>query len=105
VTGVQTCALPIFQHPLFGVQAKAQQAAEERVLDALVGKTANAATRESFRKRLRAGELDDKEVEIELSGGGSQMPMFEIPGMPGAQMGAISIGDIFGKLGGGRTRT
>jgi len=88
-----------------GVQAKAQQAAEERVLDALVGKTANAATRESFRKRLRAGELDDKEVEIELSGGGSQMPMFEIPGMPGAQMGAISIGDIFGKLGGGRTRT
>jgi ATP-dependent HslUV protease ATP-binding subunit HslU len=87
-----------------GVQAKAQHAAEERVLDALVGKTANAATRESFRKRLRAGELDDKEVEVELSGGG-QMPMFEIPGMPGAQMGAISIGDIFGKLGGGRTRT
>ncbi len=87
-----------------GVQAKAQHAAEERVLDALVGKTANAATRESFRKRLRAGELDDREVEVELSGGG-QMPMFEIPGMPGAQMGAISIGDIFGKLGGGRTRT
>ncbi len=79
------------------VQARAHQAAEERVLDALVGKNATAATRESFRKRLRAGEIDDKEIEIELSGGASQMPMFEIPGMPGAQMGAISIGDIFGK--------
>jgi ATP-dependent HslUV protease ATP-binding subunit HslU len=83
-----------------GVQAKAQAAAEERVLEALVGKTASAATRESFRHKLRAGELDDKEVEIELAGGGAQMPMFEIPGMPGAQMGAISIGDIFGKMGG-----
>jgi len=79
------------------VQAKAHQAAEERVLDALVGKNATAATRESFRKRLRDGELNDKEIEIELSGGAPQMPMFEIPGVPGAQMGAISIGDIFGK--------
>jgi ATP-dependent HslUV protease ATP-binding subunit HslU len=87
-----------------GVQAKAQQNAEERVLDALVGKTASSATRESFRHKLRAGELDDKEIEIELSGGGAQMPMFEIPGMPGAQMGAISLGDIFGKMG-GRTKT
>ncbi|HXY90597.1 MAG TPA: ATP-dependent protease ATPase subunit HslU, partial [Xanthobacteraceae bacterium] len=80
-----------------GVQARAQQGAEERVLDALVGKNATAATRESFRRKLRAGELDDKEIEIELSGGGPQLPMFEIPGVPGAQMGAISIGDIFGK--------
>jgi ATP-dependent HslUV protease ATP-binding subunit HslU len=87
-----------------GVQAKAQQNAEERVLDALVGKTASAATRESFRHKLRGGELDDKEIEIELSGGNAQMPMFEIPGMPGAQMGAISLGDIFGKMG-GRTKT
>ncbi len=79
------------------VQAKAHLAAEERVLDALVGKNATAATRESFRRRLRAGELNDKEIDIELSGGASQMPMFEIPGVPGAQMGAISIGDIFGK--------
>jgi ATP-dependent HslUV protease ATP-binding subunit HslU len=79
------------------VQAKAQQAAEDRVLDALVGKNATASTRESFRRRLRTGELDDKEIEIELSGGSPQMPMFEIPGVPGAQMGAISIGDIFGK--------
>ncbi len=87
-----------------GVQAKAQQNAEERVLDALVGKNASAATRDSFRHRLRAGELDDKEVEVELAGGAAQLPMFEIPGMPGAQMGAISLGDIFGKMG-GRPRT
>jgi ATP-dependent HslUV protease ATP-binding subunit HslU len=88
-----------------GVQARAHQAAEERVLDALVGKNATASTREAFRRRLRAGEIDDKEIEIELSGGSSQMPMFEIPGVPGAQMGAISIGDIFGKaLGRARPR-
>jgi ATP-dependent HslUV protease ATP-binding subunit HslU len=87
------------------VLAKAELAAEERVLDALVGPGSSPATRESFRKKLRAGELNDKEIEIEVQAGGSGMPMFEIPGMPGAQMGAISIGDIFGKLGGGRTKT
>ncbi len=87
------------------VQARAELAAEERVLDALVGANASAATRDSFRRRLRAGELNDKEIEVEIQAGGSGMPMFEIPGMPGAQVGAISIGDIFGKLGGGRTKT
>jgi len=86
------------------VQTRADQAAEERVLNALVGPGASPATRESFRKKLRAGELNDKEIEIEVQGGAG-MPMFEIPGMPGAQMGAINIGDIFGKLGGGRTKT
>lgn len=86
------------------VQARAQLAAEERVLDALVGANASSATRESFRKKLRAGELNDKEIEIETQSSGGSMPMFEIPGMPGAQMGAISIGDIFGKLG-GRSKT
>jgi ATP-dependent HslUV protease ATP-binding subunit HslU len=86
------------------VQARAQLAAEERVLDALVGANASAATRDSFRKRLRAGEMNDKEIDIEVQQSGG-MPMFEIPGMPGAQMGAISIGDIFGKLGGGRSKT
>src|SRR5882762_10168188 len=85
------------------VQARAQLAAEERVLDALVGANSSAATRDSFRKKLRAGELNDKEIEIETQSSGG-MPMFEIPGMPGAQMGAISIGDIFGKLG-GKTKT
>src|SRR5271154_6046263 len=86
------------------VQARAQLAAEDRVLDALVGAGSGAATRDSFRKKLRAGELNDKEIEIETQSSGG-MPLFEIPGMPGAQMGAISIGDIFGKLGGGRTKT
>jgi ATP-dependent HslUV protease ATP-binding subunit HslU len=88
------------------VQTRAESAAEERVLDALVGPGSGPSTRESFRKRLRAGELNDKEIEIEVqAGGGGGMPMFEIPGMPGAQMGAINIGDIFGKMGGGRTKT
>jgi ATP-dependent HslUV protease ATP-binding subunit HslU len=87
------------------VAARAQLAAEERVLDALVGANASAATRDSFRKKLRAGELNDKEIEIETQSSGSGFPMFEIPGMPGAQMGAVSIGDIFGKLGGGRPKT
>jgi len=85
------------------VEARAQLAAEDRVLDALVGANSSANTRDSFRKKLRAGELNDKEIEIETQSSGG-MPMFEIPGMPGAQMGAISIGDIFGKLG-GRTKT
>ena len=86
------------------VEAKAQQAAESRVLDALVGAYASASTKEAFRNKLRAGELNDKEIEIEVQSSGG-MPLFEIPGMPGAQVGAISIGDIFGKLGGGRTKT
>jgi ATP-dependent HslUV protease ATP-binding subunit HslU len=87
------------------VQARAQQAAEDRVLDALVGASASASTKETFRKKLRTGELDDKEIEIEVQAGGGGLPLFDIPGMPGAQMGAISIGDIFGKLGSGRTKT
>src|SRR5882672_1696409 len=87
------------------VQARAQQGAEERVLNALVGENSSAATKDAFRKKLRAGELNDKEIEIEVAQSGGGMPLFEIPGMPGAQMGAISIGDIFGKLGGGRTKT
>jgi ATP-dependent HslUV protease ATP-binding subunit HslU len=87
------------------VQARAQQAAEDRVLDALVGAGASASTKEAFRKKLRAGELNDKEIEIEVQAAGGGMPLFDIPGMPGAQMGAISIGDIFGKLGGGRSKT
>jgi len=86
------------------VETRAQQAAENRVLDALVGANASASTKEAFRKKLRAGELNDKEIEIEVQTGGG-LPLFDIPGMPGAQMGAISIGDIFGKLGGSRTKT
>jgi ATP-dependent HslUV protease ATP-binding subunit HslU len=87
------------------VQTRAEQAAEERVLDALVGPGSGPSTRESFRRKLRAGEMNDKEIEVEIQSGSQGMPMFEIPGMPGAQMGAINIGDIFGKMGGGRTKT
>src|SRR5437588_5586490 len=87
------------------VHARAQLAAEERVVNALVGENASASTKDVFRRKLRAGELNDKEIEIEMQAGGGGLPMFEIPGMPGAQMGAISIGDIFSKLGGQRTKT
>jgi ATP-dependent HslUV protease ATP-binding subunit HslU len=87
------------------VEAKAHLAAEERVLDALVGATSSAATREAFRRKLRANELDDKEIEVEIQSGGGGLPMFEIPGMPGASVGAINLGDMFGKAFGGRTKT
>ena len=86
------------------VEARAKLAAEERVLDALVGATASNLTRDSFRKKLRAEELDDKEIEIELQSSQSPMPMFEIPGAPGASMGAINLGDIFGKSSRGKPR-
>ncbi len=73
------------------VQAKAHLAAEERVLDALVGATASPATRDSFRRKLRANELDDKEIEVEIAAGAPAAPMFEVPGMPGASIGAINL--------------
>jgi ATP-dependent HslUV protease ATP-binding subunit HslU len=85
------------------VEAQAEAKAEDRVLTALVG-NAGAATRDAFRKKLRAGELDDKEIEVELRDSGG-MPALEIPGMPGAQIGMINLGDIFGKALGGRTKT
>ena len=79
------------------VSAKAQQAAEEKVLDALVGNKASIATRESFRKRLRSGDLDSNEIEIEVNDNPSNMQSFEIPGMPGANVGMVNIGEILGK--------
>ncbi len=79
------------------IEAKAELAAEERVLDALVGSTSSSATREAFRRKLHAGELNDKEIEVELPQSGSGLPMFELPNMPGASIGAINIADIFGK--------
>ena len=100
---VEVAIIQVRERKRKDVQARAHLAAEERVLDALVGPASSAATRDSFRRKLRAGELNDKEIEIETQSSGG-MPMFEIPGMPGAQMGAISIGDIFGKMG-GRTKT
>ena len=79
------------------VFAKAQKLAEEKVLDALVGKKASLATRESFRKRLRNGDLDDNEIEIAVSDVGANNTSFEIPGMPGANVGMINIGEMLGK--------
>ena len=86
------------------IEAKAELAAEERVLDALVGASSSAATRETFRKKLRAGELGDKEIEIELPQGSSGVPMFELPNMPGATVGAINLSDLLGKGFGPRTK-
>lgn len=80
------------------VKARAHLNAEERVLEALVGKTASPATRDSFRKKLREGDLDDKEIEVEVSDTGTGgMPGFEIPGMPGANVGVLNINDMFAK--------
>jgi len=79
------------------VFAQAQKLAEDKVLDALVGKKASLATRESFRKRLRNGDLDNNQIEIEVMDTASSMPSFEIPGMPGANVGMVNIGDILGK--------
>src|ERR1044072_8736430 len=74
------------------VEAKAHLAAEDRGADAMTGPAARPTTKETFRRKLRAGEMNDKEIEIEVQQSGGGLPMFEIPGMPGAQMGAISIG-------------
>ena len=79
------------------VYAKAQKLAEEKVLDSLVGKKASLATRESFRKRLRNGDLDNNEIEIAVSDAGGNNTSFEIPGMPGANVGMINIGEMLGK--------
>ena len=79
------------------VQAKAQLSAEEKVLDALVGKKASLATRESFRKRLRSGDLDNNQIEIEVNEVSSGVPSFEIPGMPGANIGMVNIAEMLGK--------
>ncbi len=90
------------------VVGKAELQAEERVLDALVGETASPETRQKFRGMLHAGELADKEVEIQVSDAGPSMsmPTVDIPGMPGAQMGMLNLGDILGKaLGGGKTKS
>jgi ATP-dependent HslUV protease ATP-binding subunit HslU len=85
-----------------GVRARAEAAAEERILDALTGPGSTAA-RESFRRKLRASELDDKEVELQVADSGPAMPMMDVPGQPGAGM--LNLSDMFGKAFGGRTKT
>ena len=87
------------------VRAKAELQAEERILDGLVGENASADTRQKFRVKLREGQLDDKEVEIQVQTSGTMnLPTLDIPGMPGAQMGMLNLGDVFGKAFGGNTR-
>ncbi|MEB3701581.1 ATP-dependent protease ATPase subunit HslU [Candidatus Bealeia paramacronuclearis] len=86
------------------VQAKAEIQAEERILDVLVGEGATDETRQKFRKMFREGKIDDREIEIQINDNSSpQMPTFDIPGMPGAQMGMLNLGDIFGKMGSVKT--
>ena len=84
------------------VKAKAELKAEEKVLDSLVGNKASVATRESFRKRLRTGDLDNNEIEIEVQNTSSPLQSFEIPGMPGGNVGMVNLGDILGKSMGGK---
>ncbi|MBV8494701.1 MAG: ATP-dependent protease ATPase subunit HslU, partial [Alphaproteobacteria bacterium] len=87
------------------VEPKAELAAEDRVLDALVGGNASTDTRQKFRKMLREGALDDREIEIQVQeSAAANLPTFEIPGMPGASMGMLNLGDIFGKAFGGRSK-
>ena len=85
------------------VKAKAVRAAEDRVIEAIAGSDARESTRDLFRKKLRSGELDDTEIELEVADTSNPLPMFDIPGQPGSQMGMMSLGDIFGKALGQRT--
>ncbi|WP_138466870.1 ATP-dependent protease ATPase subunit HslU [Poseidonocella sp. HB161398] len=90
------------------VKARAQQAAEDRVIEAIAGKDAREGTRERFREKLRTGELDGHEIELEVSDTSSPFPMMDIPGQPGGGMGGMggmNLGDIFGKAFGGRKVT
>ena len=86
------------------VKAKAHAAAEERVVSAIAGEDAREGTREMFRKKLKTGELDDTVIELDLSDNSNPMAMFDIPGQPGANMGMMNLGDLFGKAMGGRTQ-
>ena len=87
------------------VVARAEKAAEERVIDALVGDGARKETREQFRKMLRTGELDDKEIELQLRDGQGGLPTFEVPGMPGASVGMVNLNDMLGQAFGNKTKT
>ena len=101
---VETAIAMVRDRRRAGVPAKPEAAAEERILDALVGPGAGPATRESFRKKLRAGELDDKEVELNLPDTTPPMQGFEIPGQPGASIGMLNLSEMMSKAFGGRTK-
>ncbi|THD76837.1 ATP-dependent protease ATPase subunit HslU [Thalassobius vesicularis] len=91
------------EHMREDVKAKAHQAAEDRVIEAIAGKDARDATREMFRKKLKSGELDNTVIELDVADSSNPMSMFDMPGQPGGQMGMMNLGDIFGKAFGGRT--
>jgi ATP-dependent HslUV protease ATP-binding subunit HslU len=98
---LDSAILMVREHMREEVRARAHEAAEERVLNALAGAEARGQTREMFRRKLRAGELDDKEIELDLAESGAA-PMFEIPGQPGG-MGMLNLSEMFGKAFGQRT--
>ena len=100
---VESALLMIREKKRAEVSAKAELHAEERVLDALVGEGAAESTRQKFRKMLREGDLADKEIELEIADSSSPFPQFDVPGMPGASVGMINLGDMFGKAMGGKT--
>lgn len=102
---VESAIVMVREKRRLGVQAKAEAAAEERILDALVGPTAQSSTRESFRKKLRAGEFDDKEIDLQMAETVSPFQGFDVPGQPGASMGVLNLSEIMGKALGSRTRT
>jgi len=102
---VEMALIMVREEKRAGVRARAQSAAEERILDALVGENASAATRESFRTRLRAGDVDDKEVDLDLPDNASPFQALDIPGMPGGSMGMLDLGEMLGKGFGAKTKT
>ena len=100
---VDSAIVMVREHMREEVKANAHGAAEERVIEALAGKDAREQTREMFRKKLRDGILDDKEIELDVADTSNPMQMFDIPGQPGSNMGMMNLGDIFGKAFSGRT--
>lgn len=100
---IETAILMVKEKRRKEVSAKAELHAEERVLDALVGDGAGEATRQKFRKMLREGELAEKEIELEIADTSNPFPQFDIPGMPGASVGMMNLGDVFGKAMGQKT--
>ncbi len=101
---VDSAILMIRQDRREALKDAARKAAEERVIDALAGRDARDSTREMFRRKLRAGELDDTVIELDVADTTNPMQMFDIPGQPGMGMGMLNLGDLFGKAFGGRTR-
>ena len=99
---VEAALIMVREQKRTGVHAKAEQAAEDRILDGLVGPGAQPATRDSFRKKLRAGELDDKEIELQLTDAGPALPGLDLPG---GNVGMINLTEMLGKMGGGRTKS